>query len=256
MFSHRSHSSSPTSAATTLSPCSCCGSAFPCPVPVQPLPLNLGSSVFSHHPYLQAEGISSRYHCQPFTFQSPQPIGCTVGCTLPSRPSGLSAFTRPITKWSQSHSDLTTRNCRPAFDIAEHSPLAQSPVSLKLLARPVPRLPQYVPYPDPRLRLPLDMANKSVKQDDPDCSPPENLGSPSSPTQTVIDEHFRRSLAGHRLRQFYPFPTSDGDSVNDHFKRALGENWERVEPNVPKPCVNLNRTEKQKSSVSNHWSLC
>lgn len=137
--------------------------------------------------------------------------------------------------------------------------------SLTKLARPIRVLPQSGPVLMPRLHLPLDLANETVRSGDHDrrgmnnCQPMEN---PGSPTATVIDEHFRRSLAGDRLRQFYPFPTSDGDSVDDHFKRALGEDWDRVESNVQNAPAKrttemqfLNRTEKQKSSVPNRWSL-
>ena len=236
VFYFRLRSASPAaSAPCLLSPYSCCEGAVPCSRPVRPLPFHLGSAVFSCQPYFQLQGNSvTRCNSQPFPMQIPQPIGCSV----PLRPSGMSAFSKPVMSWSQTHGNFLPPEYhgRSAFDVTESRP-ARSSVSLTNLTGPLPVLPCYGLYPTSRLHLPLDLSDRSAKKLEQnqrrenlnDCPSTENSGSPLSPTEIVIDEHFRRSLAGRRLRQFYPFPTSDGDSVDDHFKRALGDKWDRKE---------------------------
>eukprot|EP00118_Oscarella_pearsei_P009287 m.52810 g.52810 ORF g.52810 m.52810 type:complete len:271 (+) comp34235_c0_seq1:1073-1885(+) len=199
----------PVSAPSTLSPCSCCGGPVHYTLPVRPTPFSLASA-----------------HRLPYP-------GTTFPVNLPSlHYAGVPGLVPPssIPRFKTS-------------DGSAFSPILQTKVPPLLYPTPIPAFPYLErtsiacplpvhphthaaapPAAFPSFRHPSGSSRTEEKSK----SAGDVRKGKSSSTDVDIDEHFKRSLQGDRLRQFYPYPTDDKGSVDNHFKRALGEEWNKV----------------------------
>ncbi|XP_065845414.1 uncharacterized protein [Oscarella lobularis] len=188
---------------TTLSPCSCCGGPIHYSLPLRPTPYSLAPPpppaicAPSHFSYYARPPPSSPHFHYPSQFKS-------------SEASAFSPISRAVA------APLVYSAGSPPF--SHHK--EKTPI-----ARPLPIRPRGTP---PDLRFaPTPLSYKKEETCQAGAVTTRKAGK-KTPTDMNIDEHFKRSLQGDRLRQFYPYPTDDKGSVENHFKRALGDEWNKV----------------------------